>query len=276
MKTYVLFIKYQERRQARMTKQDLEHKLLMGSELYIGSIPTYRITLGDMAAFPYGYSCCQQLIGLLCLREANLPSLPQSGRTLSPWEFLTARLYAEADSIAASSSESSLFLTQSLPSFLEMLFHQKTSFHYETSRFYIGAGKHSALLDGRNYPMLQQILRERNCLSDSGLSDEEENPDSEMAKMLLDKRRRLREKVKRLKTNEAGESELTMHDLISIFAEAAHMAPEYVYKNYDVYQFNNQFNRLKIMEDYQVNIKALLAGAKSEDIDLKHWLSPIY
>ncbi len=124
--------------------------------------------------------------------------------------------------------------------------------------------------------MLQQILRERNCLSDSGLSDEEENPDSEMAKMLLDKRRRLREKVKRLKTNEAGESELTMHDLISIFAEAAHMAPEYVYKNYDVYQFNNQFNRLKIMEDYQVNIKALLAGAKSEDIDLKHWLSPIY
>ena len=96
-----------------------------------------------------------------------------------------------------------------------------------------------------------------------------------MAKMLLAKRRRLREKVKRLKGNAGEENELTMQDLISIFAEAAHMTPEYVYKNYDVYQFNNQFNRLKIMEDYQVNIKALLAGAKSEDIELKHWLTKI-
>lgn len=258
-----------------MTKNDFEHKLLMGSELYIGSIPTYRITLGDMAAFPYGYSCCQQLIGLLCLRETNLPSLPQSGKNISPWEFLTARLYAEADAITASSEENPLFLTQSLLPFLEMLFHQKVVFHYEKDCFHIGAGKNPSVLNGQNFPMLQQILRERNCLTDSELSEEEENPNSEMAKMLLAKRRRLREKVKRLKGNAGEENELTMQDLISIFAEAAHMTPEYVYKNYDVYQFNNQFNRLKIMEDYQVNIKALLAGAKSEDIELKHWLTKI-
>ena len=33
---------------------------------------------------------------------------------------------------------------------------------------------------------------------------------------------------------------------------------------YDLYQFNDQFNRLKIMEDYEVNVQALLHGAKKK------------
>ena len=66
-----------------------------------------------------------------------------------------------------------------------------------------------------------------------------------------------------------------MADLISIFAEAEKMPPQDVYRNYDVYQFNDQFNRLKIMDEYHVNIQALIAGAKSEDVKLQHWISKI-
>ena len=33
---------------------------------------------------------------------------------------------------------------------------------------------------------------------------------------------------------------------------------------YDLYQFNDQFNRLKIMDDYEVSVQALLHGAKKE------------
>ena len=66
-----------------------------------------------------------------------------------------------------------------------------------------------------------------------------------------------------------------MADLISIFAEAEHLPLQDVYNKYDIYQFNNQFNRLKIMDDYHVNIQALLAGAKSEELHMQHWLTKI-
>jgi hypothetical protein len=63
-------------------------------------------------------------------------------------------------------------------------------------------------------------------------------------------------------------------DLISIYAEAEHVNLEDIFQ-YDLYQFNNQFNRMKIFKDYEVNIQALLAGAKSDEIEFQHWLSKI-
>ena len=44
---------------------------------------------------------------------------------------------------------------------------------------------------------------------------------------------------------------------------------------YDIYQFNDQFNRLKIMDDYEVNVQALLHGAKKENVNLTHWITKI-
>jgi hypothetical protein len=102
-----------------------------------------------------------------------------------------------------------------------------------------------------------------------------DNPDNDMAKKLLEKRRKLREKVNKLKRIGDDDDDLTMADLISIFAEAEHIPLQNVYDLYDVYQFNNQFNRLKIMDDFHVNIQALLAGAKSDEVKLQHWLSKI-
>ena len=95
-----------------------------------------------------------------------------------------------------------------------------------------------------------------------------------MAAQLLAKRKMLREKIHKSKKN-MGEDSISMADLISIFAEAESMSLQDVYDRYDMYQFNNQFNRLKIMDDFHVNIQALLAGAKSEDVKLQHWLSKI-
>ena len=52
---------------------------------------------------------------------------------------------------------------------------------------------------------------------------------------------------------------MTMHDIMQ----------------YDLYQFNDQFNRLKIMDDYEVSVQALLHGAKKEDVNLTHWITKI-
>lgn len=142
--------------------------------------------------------------------------------------------------------------------------------------FIIGSGEETRFLDKNNYNDFRNILKERNCLMDIDGVENDDNPDNDMARKLLEKRKKLREKVRKAKLRNGEDDEgLTLADLISIFAEAEKIPLQDVYDKYDIYQFNNQFNRLKIMEDYQVNIKALLAGAKSEEVKLQHWLSKI-
>ena len=156
-----------------------------------------------------------------------------------------------------------------------MFFKRKVSFH-EKYGFIIGENDEDIkVLNDRNYDEFRLILKERNCLIDLDETEDVDNPANEMARKLLEKQKMLREKVRRAKQARGDDEGLTMADLISIFAEAEHMPLQDVYDNYDVYQFNNQFNRLKIMDDFHVNIQALLAGAKSDEVKLQHWLSKI-
>ena len=64
--------------------------------------------------------------------------------------------------------------------------------------------------------------------------------------------RRKEERLKRRKAKSGGdESSLTLADLVSILASGMGMTMDEIME-YDLYQFNDQFNRLKIMEDYEV------------------------
>ena len=92
-----------------------------------------------------------------------------------------------------------------------------------------------------NFDSVQEIIRLRNGLQ--GVEEEEENPDNEAARRVL--QRRKEERLKRRKAKSGDE------------------------------EFNDQFNRLKIMEDYEVNVQALLHGAKKEDVNLTHWITKI-
>lgn len=254
-----------------MEKINLEHNLLMGNPIYLGDIPTYSITLGQMVNFSYGgYVACNNLINLLCMSDDK--SSEYLNRESSTWEFLLNSIYCELLEIQKqnlTSNNTNNFLLFSLPLFLELFFQENVKFN--TDGYFILENTNKICLSENNFNDFRLILKERNCLSDSDEADYD-NPANDMAKKLLEKRKKLRNKVKRLKHTD---SEINLADLISIFAEANHMPLQDVYNRYDMYQFNNQFNRLKIMEDYQVNIKALLAGAKSEDIDFQHWLSKI-
>ena len=70
------------------------------------------------------------------------------------------------------------------------------------------------------------------------------------------------------------ESAITLADLVSILASGFGLTMAEGMK-YDIYQFNDQFNRLKIMDDYEVNVQALLHGAKKENVNLTHWITKI-
>lgn len=258
-----------------MNKYDLEHKLLRGSELYLGDIPTYKVTLGEMA--DNGFNTMQSVISILTMDDAKASQLFSIEiENPSTFIFIYYRILQEYQKLKqgiVGKDDMETLLCFTIPRFLSLFFKKPVEFN-EKYGFVIGEDDNFHVLNDKNYDEFRIILKERNCLINLDNMDEYENPANEMARKLLEKQKMLREKVAKAKRSK-DESNLNMADLISIFAEAEHMPLQDVYDNYDVYQFNNQFNRLKIMDDFHVNIQALLAGAKKEDVKLQHWLSKI-
>lgn len=262
-----------------MNSVDLEHRLLKGSPIFFDGIGVYQITLGDMVDFEYSYTMCNHVINLLCMDDEKVPETHIFEDKRSVLTFAIIQMYSELNDMEngnINEKEIGDLLVVTLPPFLEMLFRENVKIDFENFRFIIGDDENEKYLSEENYDSFRSILKKRNCLVDIDGESNDDNPDNDIAKKMLEKRKMLREKLKKAKLRSGDDDEgLTMCDLVSIFAEAENMPLCDVYDKYDVYQFNNQFNRLKIMEDYQVNIKALLAGAKNEDVKLQHWLSKI-
>ena len=256
-----------------MIREDLEHKLLSGGIIYIDDCPTYKVTLGDMAN--YGFTRMQNVIALMSSDDSSASKLLNIGEEeVSTFYVLVIGIMQEIRRDGIQTTDRESLLSNSVPAFLSLFFRRDVSFEDGVGFVVKDEDQKTVfVLNEDNYSQFRNILKCRNCMTD--LSDvEDENPANEMAAKLLAKRKMLKEKIhKSRRVN--GEDGVSMADLISIFAEAEGMPLQDVYKNYDMYQFNNQFNRLKIMDDFHVNIQALLAGAKSEDVKLQHWLSKI-
>jgi hypothetical protein len=247
-----------------LNKDDLEHKLLSGRPIYIGNIPTYRITLGDMAEF--GFSKIHNIVSLLCMDDEQAKSYINHDES-NTFFFIVLNYLNELNHIQEKPEDGKDILFLLIPHFLSLLFHMEFEFDPEC-----GFKSDGYIISEHNYNELRQLLKERFCLVD--IDELEENPDNEIVKKMLEKRRKLREKVKKAKQSDPdNESGINMSDLISIFAQAEHMSLSDVYDNYDIYQFNNQFNRLRIMSDYDCNIQILCAGG--EKVKVQHWLTKI-
>lgn len=257
-----------------MIREDLEHKLLSGGVIYIDDCPTYKVTLKDMA--DYGFSQMQNIIALMAMDDTSASKrfLSNAEGTVSTLYVLMLGIMQEIRETSSTNEKREATLYDSALAFLSLFFRRRVCFD-ESVGFIIKDDLDNILfvLNESNYNQFRYILKHRNCLVDMDDIDDE-NPANEMAARLLEKKRMLKEKLRKARSTQ-GEDGITMSDLISIFAEAEKMPLQNVYRDYDVYQFNNQFNRLKIMDDYHVNIQALIAGAKAEDIKLQHWISKI-
>lgn len=258
-----------------MVREDLEHKLLSGGIIHLGNCPTYKVTLKDMA--DYGFTRMQNIIAFMATDDASASKFlnkDAGSADVSTFSVLMASILQELSMVPCRETADEPILYNSSITFLNLFFRQNVAFDGGVG-FVISDKDGNVLfvLNEENYGQFRNILKYRNCFVDIE-NDYNENPANEMAAKLLEKKRILNEKLRKSKKS-IGEEDISMSDLISIFAEAESMPVQDVYSNYDIYQFNNQFNRLKIMDDYHVNIRALLAGAKSEDVKLQHWISKI-
>lgn len=135
------------------------------------------------------------------------------------------------------------------------------------------------VINKNNFPIMQKVVKLQNCLEHQDST--KDNPSNEKARQLLEKKKMLSKKVAKAKSSDGNSDPLTLFDLVSILASSSNYNlssnennPMSVW-NLTMFQFNDAFNRLKIFKEYEVNVQALMNGAKAEEIQMKHWMSKI-
>lgn len=237
-----------------MENRDIELCLCSKDPIFVEGVPVYPISLQEIAKV--GYVKFNAGMRFLCLTADDI-------RMHSGHEIQDDEVFKYLFACCSESEE----LREMICSLLSKITHTKINLLSHRQVFSCGAFD----ISRRNFPAIQDVIRLRNGLRN--IDEEEENPDNEAARRVLQRRKEERLKRRRAKAAEDG-SDITISDLVSIMANGLGMTMHEVMQ-YDLYQFNDQFNRLKIMDDYEVSVQALLHGAKKEDVNLTHWITKI-
>lgn len=155
----------------------------------------------------------------------------------------------------------------------KFFFHEDIQFFQEAGFFYFGDLKEQRYITMENFEDIKKVIKLQNCLLKNDIL--EENPKDERTRILLEKRRKAREKLARAKArdNDSDSENITFADLVSIMCANANGVNYENVWNMNYYMFQNQFQRMKLIDDFDISIRSLLAGAKSDDIELKHYIS---
>jgi len=140
--------------------------------------------------------------------------------------------------------------------------------------FYTENEEECTFITGENYEDIIEVIKLQNCITKKS-DEDEDNPADEKTRKLLERQKKARALLAKAKKGDDDGEPLTLSDLVSILASNGNGITPFNVWDMNFYWFNNQFNRMKMLDEYDINIRSLLAGAKSEDINLKHWMSKI-
>ena len=122
-----------------------------------------------------------------------------------------------------------------------------------------------------NFNEIVNLLKQINSMKNK--EENEFNPANDKAKEIADRMKKAREKINKVKAK-SGE-DLSLSDLISAFA--------FYNKNTDlnsifemtIYQFNNQFQRMQLVNNYEISVQSLLHGADPKKVEIKNFITKL-
>lgn len=231
---------------------DKELIYITGKPVYLDGVPIYPITINDITDI--GYSNYLSLLHFICADINDFIDNSEGKYTNEDLFIFMLHSYLNNEKARDALLDALRMICKT----------DNIVYDDQLECFHIDDG----LLHYKNFLMFQSIVKERNGISK--LNEDIDNPANAKAAALLARKKALKKKIDKAKDQDT--SGITLADLISILASGMKL-PIPVICEYDMYQFNDQFNRLRIFKDYDVNVQALLAGADSNSIHLQHWIS---
>lgn len=240
---------------------DLRLKLLGGDSLFTKNVEITPITLRDIK--DVGYSNYAKYLSILTLDKDTLVDDPKA-KAMSLIEIIAQSGVAEL--IDAFSDALCYFLKEKKEDLLV------------TSRSFVFGGykeenpEDCRVIDSNNYLDFISILKYQNCIT-SPSEKLEAIPADDKARQILEKLKKGKEAVQSSKRKASSGSDIDFADIISSVSTKSNTYNKSTIWDMTVYQLYDEYKRLEAISGYEISIKAMMAGAKIED--LKHWSSKI-
>lgn len=155
--------------------------------------------------------------------------------------------------------------------------HEEVSFSLDPAQIIIGPIEEKHILIEDKFYDLQRIIKRMYFLEQEGEEIIISKSDSQAVKNLKKQMRENREKLRIAKAKKAAQegTDLKFSDLIgSITINNCGLNMENIW-NVTYYALQDQLKRMGWRDQYDINNKAALAGAKIQKSQLKHWMRSI-
>lgn len=252
-----------------LTDSDKKVRCLCGLPIFINQIPIYPITVRQVieaGEIKYNTSlmsiiALHKTLELISEDQVDLDKLSE----LTPFELLLILSTIHPDFCVQISDSISFFLNDDY----DVKFNTTDEcFDITHEDQIIGQ------LNKDNYEEFISVIKLQNYQQKEDEQAEQLAKMSDKQKELWKKRERDRAMVRKLKGEKDG-SNLTYEDYISILLSKSSEMNVEKCLNATLYFMFNYLERLALIDQYEVGIQQLMAGAKPEQVKLTHWLSSL-
>lgn len=230
-----------------------ENKLLKGSGIEVDFLKIYPLTLGEVTEL--GEEEYQRILGLffIDIDELGLKKTPELAE-LSNFIIFSLILQQEPE------------IREQIRLGLELFTKQEITF--QNGVFYFN--NEVPILED-SWDKIREIVALQNKIDFK--KKEEYNPVGDKAKAFMKKRQEVLDKVKEIRSKKNDKI-----DFVTLVSSLSAKHPSINLLNvWDLtyYQFYDQLERLQLIQEYEISIQSLLAGADSKKVKLKHWITKI-
>lgn len=149
--------------------------------------------------------------------------------------------------------------------------HENVTFSLDPAQIIIGPIEEKHLLNEENFYNFRETISKMHFLSEEeDIEINEDDPPQVVAlKLQMIKNR---ERVAKAKSKKKGKNKLLFSDLIASLATGSYGYNLINIWNLTYYAFQDQLKRMGWYEEYNMNTRAALAGAKIKKSELKYWM----
>lgn len=244
-------------------------KFLKGSPVFLEDIcAIYPVTLGQIVE--EGYDNFQQYLSVITtekppIKEGEDPELSKMLGELTDFQYLLLMVSLD------------LQLNLLLKKAFRFFTHSEITFSLDPAQIIVGPLEEKHILTESKFYDFQRIIKRMYFLEQEGEEIIIYEDDSPAVKRLKMQMRYNRERVRRAKAKKAAQekSDMKFSDLIgSMTLNDCGLNMENIW-DITYYAFHDQLKRMGWRDQFNINQKAALAGAKIKKSQLKHWMRSI-
>lgn len=242
-------------------------KFQKGTPVFLDDIcAVYSATIGEI--IDLGYSKFQAYLSIITAVKPMINDnnqLNQSLSKLSDFEYLLMMVHFDAQT------------NQMLKEAFKFFTHEQVSFSLEPAQIIIGPLQEKHILNEEKFYQLQSLIKRAYFIQLQGEAIIINKNDPPSLKRLKMQMRENREKVQRAKAKAAVQKGTDLHfsDLIGSFTlNNGNINGVNIY-NMTYYMFHDQLKRMGWRDEYDINSRAAMAGAKINKSQLKYWMRSI-